>query len=279
MKPEDVIKKPKVGLNIDTQQIKETVLNFVVPLIAVSISILTLLLFVYPSYKNVPVKKLELEGKVTLDRTLNAKYTNLKKLVDFQSVLNEDAAIVNKVLVSEAEVPKLLDQVNQIADNSGIALNRLSYSYGSTSSGGAADPTGANLSIVSVSLAGDLNYEQMIVFMESVENASRFLKVSTFRYSKAQVTSGEEGNLSGSFSIDSPYLFVQSTAVTDEPLDLDISSSDFVSFLNMLRSLRYYEFINQNIEAEEEKVEENKEEVVEETPVENTEEVEVTPSE
>lgn len=248
MKPED--KKPSLGLNINTGAIKETLLNFVVPLISILISALALILYVYPTYKSVPLKKEELNKKIVLEKTLNSKYNNLKKLVDFKNVLDENSDLVNKVLVNEAEVPKLLDQVNQISDNSGIELNRLSYSYGSSK---AEEAGSVSFDTVSVALAGEFSHDQMVVFMESVENSARFVRVSNFRYSGK---SGEDGKLSGSFSLDSPYLLVQSNAVTDEPLDLDISNSDFISFMNMIKGLRYYEFLNQNVEAEEIKPEE-----------------------
>jgi hypothetical protein len=34
---------------------------------------------------------------------------------------------------------------------------------------------------------------------------------------------------------------VQSSAVTDEPIALDMTSGDFVSFLNKIKGLRYFE--------------------------------------
>jgi len=55
MKPEE--KKSKLGLGVDTKAIKETVLNFVVPIASLLVSVLVIILYVYPSYKSIPVKK------------------------------------------------------------------------------------------------------------------------------------------------------------------------------------------------------------------------------
>ena len=64
--------------------------------------------------------------------------------------------------------------------------------------------------------------------------------------------------MSSTFSLDSPYLFVQSSAVTDDPIKIDVTSSEFIDFMDMLQGLDYYDFINQNIQAEEEKPDEEK---------------------
>lgn len=265
MKPED--KKAK-GSKIDTGKIKETLLNFVVPLVAFGVTFALFIIVIYPSYKKLPVLKAELTSKTSLKQTLNTKLQRLNRLVDFKTVVEEDSALVDRVLVSEEEVPRLLDQVNQIATDAGMSITRLSYSYGST---GSSDKTEKKaFSSVSVSLGSDANYEQIILLMQSVEKAARFVSVPNFRYATGTSSTGDK-TLNASFSLDSPYLFVQSTAVTDEPLDLDISSQKFIDFINMIKELKYYEFINPNIEViKEEPEEEEKEEATAETPATET---------
>jgi len=249
--------KSTKGLNIDTEKIKKTLLNFVVPLVASVITLFLFVLVIYPSLKKLPDLKLELSRKVNMKQTLNTKLQRLNRLVDFKVVVDEDSALVNRVLVSGEEVPRLLDQVNQIATNSGMSVTRLSYSYGSI---GASDKTQKiPYSVVSVSLGADANYDQIILLMQSIEKAARFVSVPNFRYSAGTSSTGDR-KLTSSFSIDSPYLFVQSSAVTDEPIDLDISSQKFIDFINNIKELTYYEFVNPNIEVVKEEVEETKEE-------------------
>jgi Tfp pilus assembly protein PilO len=253
MKPED--KKTK-GLDIDTGKIKGILLNFIVPLISFGIATLLIIFVVYPSIKKLPEVKSELARKAGMKQTLNTKLQRLNRLVDFKAVVDEDSGLVNKVLVSEEEVPRLLDQVNQIATGAGMSVTRLSYSYGST---GTSDKAAKKAySTVSVSLGTDTNYDQMVLLMQAVENAARFVSIPNFRYSTGTSTTGDK-KLTASFSLDSPYLFVQSTAATDEPLELDISSQEFIDFVNMIKGLKYYEFLNPNIEVV-------KEEPVAETP-------------
>lgn len=105
-------------------------LNFVVPLVSLLIIILVIFLYIYPSTKKLPLKKEELAQKTTVKQTLTTKVASLNRLVDFQNILDENLEIVNKVLVPEAEVPRLLDQVTQVSDKAGMVLDRLSYSYG-----------------------------------------------------------------------------------------------------------------------------------------------------
>jgi hypothetical protein len=50
------------------------------------------------------------------------------------------------------------------------------------------------------------------------------------------------------FSILSPFLYVKSTAVTDDPVELDITDPRFTEFVNTLKPLKYYEFLNKEIQ-------------------------------
>jgi len=254
--------KLKLNVNIDIKSIKEALLNFVVPLISIVSSVVLIMVFIYPMIKKYPILKSEFDNKALLKNTLQTKISNLRKLVDFKEFVDEGSDLVSRVLVSEADVPKLLDQVHQIATNSGMVVNRLSYSYGG-------DQSSDFYNTVIVSLGTETNYGQIILFLESVENAARFIKVPSFRYSLGRNL--EDGDsLSANFSVDSPYLFVQSDAVTDEPVNLDISSQEFVDFINNMKSLRYYEFLNIDVEATEDTGEEDSEETTEEESAEET---------
>ncbi|MFH1648772.1 MAG: hypothetical protein ABIA11_03560, partial [Patescibacteria group bacterium] len=106
------------------------------------------------------------------------------------------------------------------------------------------------------------------------EDAARFVSAPSFRYSSSRSAEGDN-RLSANFSVESPYLFVQSNAVTDEPVNLDVSSQEFVDFVNMIKGLRYYEFLNIDVEAVEETEEATEEEITEDAP----EEIEGTPEE
>lgn len=245
--------KPKSDISGALNKLKDTLLNFLLPLIAIIGAVLLGALYIVPSYKSLPVKKDELQRKVTLRNTLSQKVTDLNRLVDYKSAFDENLEVVNKVLVPEAEVPRLLDQASQMTEKAGMELDRLSYSYGSMGE------TGGDFDTVTVSMGTKSSLEQLILFMELVEKASRFVSVPSFRYSVSDRTADAGGAVSSTFSVDSPYLFVQSSAVTDDPIRIDVTSPDFISFMNMIKGLDYYDFINRDIKAEEEKPKEEEE--------------------
>ncbi len=270
--PEETKNKAS-GVENTLAKIKDTLLNFIVPLISILAAVLILSLYTYPAYKELPIKKAELSSKTTLRNTLSKKVDALSKLVDFRNVFDENLAIVNKVLVPEPEVPRLLDQASQIAGKAGMDIDRLSYSYGSKGSDKSIFET------VTVSMSVKSSFEQLVLFMELVEKAARYVSVPNFRYSvSTKAEDAGQGSLSSSFSLDSPYLFVESSAVTDEPIGIDMSSKEFTDFMSMLKDLDYYDFVNKNIQAEEEKPEEKEEDLEKkeekpeeaETPVSNT---------
>lgn len=242
MMPEQ--KKPGIDFSVIIAKAKGALINFIIPLISILITGVLAIFYIYPSFKSFPVKKQDLEKKIETKNILNTKVLSLNKLIDFQQSLDENLDIVNKVLVPEPEVPKLLDQATQLAQKAGLSLDRLSYSY---SSKGA---TGGGFDAVTVSMGGKSSFNQLILFMELVENAARYVSVPNFRYSvSAQAKDG--GDVSSTFSLDSPYLFVQSSAVTDDPIKIDITSSKFIEFMSVLKGLDYYDFLNANIQAEE----------------------------
>lgn len=233
------------GLQLDTSAIKEMLINFIVPLICVIAVLVLGITIIYPHYKNTGKVKQEIDQKTQLAGVLSKKVLNLKKNSDFKPVLDENTGLVDKALVSEPNVPQLLDEVFQIATNVGVTVTRLNYSY----SEGAAQMSGSGAAAtpeykeVNVALGTEGSYDQVVTLLQNVENATRVLYIPSFRY-----TTDQEGKMSINYSILSPFLFVQSTAVTDEPVDLDVTTQGFVDFMNKLKSLRYYEFLNKDIQ-------------------------------
>ena len=234
----------KMNLNINTGLIRDAIVNFIVPIVSLGVSVLLFVIIIRPSFSSAPKLRSELELKKVLQGTLTKKLGALEKLVDYKSVVDENSKLVNRVLVSEELVPQLLNQVHEIAKDSGLEVTRLAYSYGETAGGTLSSGTEEKkpqlgYKVVYVSLGTYGSVDQLVSFLESCEKAARFISVENVRYA----TSEKEGQptLSMSFSLSSPYIFVQSNAVTDDPVTLDIASPDFVSFINKLKTLKYYE--------------------------------------
>jgi Tfp pilus assembly protein PilO len=230
-------------LNTNQQKIKETIINFIIPLICLAATGVLGFVVIYPAFKTIPELKDKLTVQTTLKQNLTTKNLLLKKLVDFKSMLDENSNLIDKVLVSEANVPQLLDQTSQIAGNAGLKVSKLNYSYGEM----AEQKDSGGFKRVDVSLSTEGSYDQVILFLQNVEGAARVLYTTNFRYSKDV----DNGTIFGTFSLESPYLFVKSDAITDDPLSLDITNQNFLSFINKIKGLRYYEFINKDIVVEE----------------------------
>lgn len=224
-------------MSVNTAKIKEIVLNFLVPIICVGSSILLFILIVYPSLRSVPALQQDLSDAIALRDQLKEKQVKLSRFVDFKDVVTQNSALVNEVLPIEQNVPGLLDQLNQIANESGLNVNKLSYSLADFSISGNSTDSSANTVLVSLGAEG--TYEQMIAFMKAVENASRLVNISNFRFSAG--SQDKVSTLSFTFILSAPFMNVQSKAVTDDPIKLDITSGEFVSFLNKIKALRYFE--------------------------------------
>lgn len=241
--------EPQVKVSVNLEPLKSLLLNFVIPLVCLLITVGLGIFYIYPTYTSLFPAKNELMEKQAKKEILENKLNVLNRIREFDSVVKENSAIVDKVLYSEPLVPKLLDQVYQMATEAGLTVTRLTYSYGgeaeSTSVTNTAIPSATSASYVNVALDVQGNYSQLVLFTELIENAARFVDITNFRYS---YNTAEEGpSISANFALTSPYLFVQSSAVTDEPVTLDLNDKNFTGLLQKLKSLKYYEFSNSNV--------------------------------
>lgn len=229
--------KPRdLELNFKRQAIKDTLVNFFVPLIALTISLAVGFLVLYPSYKALPLLKAELEQKSTLEQNLDRKLNNLNGLVDFKRAVDENSELVNTVLVSEELVPALLTQIDKIVRASGMEITKLNYSFG----GGGSTTKPEDYNTVSVNLNATGTFQQLVSLLKTFENTARMINVDVARYSRT--VDEEKGEVvAATFVLSAPYLFVESTAVTDEPLELDISSAEFIKLINKIKEFQYFD--------------------------------------
>ena len=252
---------------INISAIKDIIVDFVFPIIGLAVTALLFFIYIKPTYTKVTELKTQLTSQTAVLEVLNTKATALSKMKDFNTVLEENADLVERLYVSESNVPQLLDQIHQITTNAGMSVDRLNYSY-SGATGAAADAISDQRKedisgVVNVAATVTGTYEQMVVFMQEIERSARIAYVTTFRFG---VDSGTEqtGLINVNVNVDSPYMYVQSVAVTDDPITLDITSPAFVAFMNSIKDYKYYEFLNPKI-AESEVVETPTEETTEQT--------------
>lgn len=228
----------KESKSVNTGALKETLINYIVPLVSGVLTLLIIIFVLLPSYNNLPELRSQLENKSRLKRNLELKIDNLTRLSDFKNVVDENSQLVSRVLVSEQLVPNLLTQVDKISQEAGFSINRLNYGLGVTTQiGGTGDVVTYNF--VTVNLGVNGSFEQLKTFLSRLENAARIIDVDKFRYTLSESDTGDF--LGINFVLSSPYLFVESDAVTDEPVDLDISNPEFVDLINRLKNLNYYD--------------------------------------
>lgn len=229
----EVKQRTRIDINIKMAAVKGVLLNFIVPLISLSVTGLLAALVVYPMYKALPGLKTDVKTQSDLQDSLQSKLDNLKRLIDFQKVVSENSGLINKVLVSEPLVPQLLNQVDDMARSAGLDISKLSYSYGEEKKGENAYQR------VTVSLSASGTYDQLVAFFKIVEQAARAVGIEDYRFS---VDSSNSGVFSTSFSLYSPYLNVNSSAVTDDPVNLDIGNKQFLEFINKIKSMKFYSY-------------------------------------
>lgn len=232
--------KDKLSVGFDVSRLKSAIVNFIIPLVCILASLLIGLLLLMPAINNKPLLQVELNKSEKLKLQLQEKKNILNDLVDFRPIVEENASFMNSALVSEASVPELLAQVSMIAQESGFEVTRLAYSYSgsgpvSADAGDTSPSTSVAYQSVTVSLGTRGSYDQLVTFLDSIENAARLVNVENYRYSR-----DKDGILEANFILSSPFLFVQSSAVTDDGITLDMASTDFVNILGKVKALRVY---------------------------------------
>ncbi|OGC57799.1 hypothetical protein A3H26_00765 [candidate division WWE3 bacterium RIFCSPLOWO2_12_FULL_36_10] len=235
--------------------VKQFFLNFLIPIISLGITGVLFVLVIYPSLIKLPVLNKEVQSKVKLKDQLDTKLKNLNSILDFKSVVDENSSLVSQAISSATNAPQLLTQIDTIAKDSGLTVLRLSYSFGEVAV--AVDEKGAEKTndVVIVNLGAQGTYLQVKNFAQNLENSSRLINIKDFRFS----LDNETKQLDVVFVLESPYQFVNSTAVTDDPVNIDITKDDFVTIINKVKGLKYYNISIENISQQAQKAAEVKE--------------------
>jgi len=240
-------------IKIDKEGIKNALINFLVPILALGASVLLFFVVILPGLSNLPQLQAELSETETLEGILGEKLSTLNRLLDFESVVEEYGDLFRSALPDESKVPELLTQVDQMARESGLAVIKLSYSIADAASLGE-QVVPYNFVVINLGTLG--TYDQVTAFLAIMENAARLVDVVNFRF--ASEPSAGSGIYSGTFILRAPYQFVDSQAVTDVPVTIDINDPRFGNVLDMIKQLRIYDITasSQFLNVEESSVEE-----------------------
>lgn len=217
---------------------KETLMGTVLPLLFIAATAGLFFLFTYPKYNEIQPRKDQINQLATKKDTLGKKLTRLNDLVDFKEVMDQNSNLINTALPSEANVPLLLTQVQQIAKENGLEIRNLTYS----SSGGTSQ---LEANKVNINMSAEGSFSQIQSFFYTIEKAARVLEYNTIRFSSANSgrvdgTATQTSQLEVNLSLSSPYLYVESKATTEDPISIDIRDQAFLSFINKLKEFKTY---------------------------------------
>lgn len=216
--------------------IKKVIANYIIPLIALVLTLSILGFYIYPSISEIPILEEELQTQTELSTRLKNKVTKLNDLLDFKQNVDDSEALVSKALAPEPLVPQLLSQLDQIARDAGLAVDRLSYALN------ASGDEDISYDVVSVNMSVSGSVNQLVTFLESAENASRVINISNVRYTLDL----EANTVSASFIAISPFVDLKSAPSIDDPISFDITDPTFQQMMEDLRSLRHYDISVEN---------------------------------
>lgn len=219
-------------------KIKQAIANYIIPLIAILLTLGLLGFYIYPSLSDIPLMQEQLQSKQNLAKQLEDKVQKLNSLTDFKQNVDDSQFLIDKALSSEPLVPQLLSQVDIIAREAGLSVQRLSYAVNDSGSDGA----NAGYQVVAVNLGTEGTYNQVVTFLRNIEDASRVINVNNIRFS----TDADTGIVSATFILVSPYVRVESVASVDEPITFDIADPTFQKRIDSLRNLRHYDISIEN---------------------------------
>lgn len=226
--------------SVDKAKLNDTVVNLLIPLVSLLSALLLAIFYIIPSAQNLQAKRDEVTELVKLSENLSQKLKKLNDLVDFKSSVDQNVALIERALPVEPLVPELLTQVDLISRESGLTVTKLSYSLGES-----ADLAPDEGTYVVVSLGVQGTFVQFKNFLRQLEDGARVVNVKNLRYS---IDSTENSNiLDISLVLTAPYLSVDSSASTDEPLALDIRDEYFISLVDRIKNLRFYEIGVENL--------------------------------
>lgn len=246
---------------------KSFAVNFIIPLLALIVTVFLVVLVLIPGFKNYPLLVQTYQQKSQFQKELVVKTEKLNKLYEFRDTVLTNRALINKAMADAPMVPQLLAQLNMIAKDSGVVIQKLTYSISESTpkpksapapvtspapKGNAKvtlpaapklEPPAYDVVLVNVGLTA--NYQQLLVFLKAIENASRLISVDNLRFSQ---DTEQEGSYNISLVLSSPYVQVKTDAVTDDPIAFELNDPKFRELVDRLAKLKFYQITVEDIQ-------------------------------
>lgn len=195
---------------------------------------LTVFQFLSLPTKNQKIKTAENELVI-----LRQKNETLSGILSEVKTLESNAEVARTALPVSDEVPALIMQLEQIAKQSGVAVQHLGFGEGVKPSSEAEEAESkGGVKKVSVTAVVTGSYPALQTFLRNLENTSRVVNVTNFRFSPGQKE--EEQGLSITLGVEAFYLAEVGSLAPETPLTLDTTSKEYIELIRKVKALRVY---------------------------------------
>jgi len=227
--------------------IGESLVNFVVPIILVAISAGALILYVFPTFKNLSNLKTQAGDASKEVSNLQAKVDQLKYLEGNRKLVVQDLVKMSWALEERDKVPELTEQVRVMSADSGVIFISLDYANANKGDVSTAKDTSKSRSSKSSASDADLYREEKVnatVGISSVSSITRFLhttenSIRLFRVESLRISASKQGNRA-SLVMASPYLNPTFSAYSDTSSPIDLSDKSYRGFMERLDTFKNY---------------------------------------
>ncbi len=243
-----------VNFNHVKRVVEKYLLDFMIPLACLVLSLVLGIFVLRPSISKLPELQQTNEEATALDLQLTEKLKNLNDLLNFKPIVSNYVDDFEVILPPEPMVPQLLTQVDTLVAINGLALKDLNYTSKVVAAPSGAQPAASaqtpvapapsRFVLVNLKVVG--TYNQVIPFLKNMETSGRVLKVDSVKLSKFRVGPRDEEVVEDAMSMDfvlrAPYVRVQSNAVTDDPITIDINDPKFNEIRARVEGFEVYKY-------------------------------------
>lgn len=165
------------------------------------------------------------------------KREKLSEILSEAKMIESNLEVMRWALPVEDDVPALITQLERVAKQSGVGVQHLGFGGGKAETEEA--ELGGGAQTIFLTAVVDGSYGALQTFFRNLENTSRVVNVTTFRFSPAQKK--EEGaGLSITLGLEAFYFSETEGVSAEVPLTLDTTSKDYIELIRKVKALQVY---------------------------------------
>lgn len=234
----------ETGSNIITE-VEEFVVNFILPIILLGVAVGIFALYVSPTYKKLPMLKLDVEAKTQEVEVLQAKVNQLTALEQNKDLVVADLVKMSWALEERDKVPELTRQIRLMSDDSRVVFKSLDYANANkdqlvsvpvdsgSSSALTPDPELYREEKVNVDIEVK-GFTSVIDFLRTAENSIRLFKVESIKISTFNQVNKADVVMA------SPYLNPAFSTYSQSAAPIDLTDPAYRSFMERLDTFKNY---------------------------------------